>query len=167
MIFNISSFTSPDICIAFNQQVINFCNKEDICSVELLLEFARSILSWNELDEFPSVKECNSLNDSNLIRECFESFLSNHLLEKIDLSNVIIKNPINDTVTISLLINNSGKVTISKKNIPENIILNIPNFEILLDNSVDLLPIVLPATKTNLGVSVNSKFDLPIIIKSK
>ena len=53
------------------------------------------------------------------------------------------------------------------KNIPENIILNIPNFEILLDNSVDLLPIVLPATKTNLGVSVNSKFDLPIIIKSK
>ena len=80
---------------------------------------------------------------------------------------MIIKNPINDTVTISLLINNSGKVTISKKNIPENIILNIPNFEILLDNSVNLLPIVLPATKTNLGVSVNSKFDLPIIIKSK
>ena len=124
-------------------------------------------ITWNELDEFPSVKDCNNLNEPYLIRECFESFLSDHLLEKIDLSNVIIKNPINDTVTISLLINNSGKVTISKKNIPENIILNIPNFEILLDNSVDLLPIVLPATKTNLGVSVNSKFDLPIIIKSK
>lgn len=72
-------------------------------------------ITWSELDEFPSVKECNNLNDSNLIRECFESFLSDHLLEKIDLSNVIIKNPINDTVTISLLINNSGKVTISKK----------------------------------------------------
>ena len=80
-------------------------------------------ITWSELDEFPSVKECNSLNDSNLIRECFESFLSNHLLEKIDLSNVIIKNPINDTVTISLLINNSGKVTISKKNIPETVFL--------------------------------------------
>ena len=50
-------------------------------------------ITWNELDEFPSVKECNSLNDSNLIRECFESFLSDHLLEKIDLSNIIIKNP--------------------------------------------------------------------------
>ena len=31
-------------------------------------------------------------------------------LEKIDLSNVIIKNPINDTVTISLLINNSSEI---------------------------------------------------------
>ena len=124
-------------------------------------------ITWSELDEFPSVKECNDLNGSNLIKECFESFLSNQILEKLDLSHVIIKKPINDTLTISLLINSSGKVMISKKNIPQNIIENIPNFEVLLNNSVDQLPKVLPATKTNLGVSVNSKFDLPIIIKSK
>ena len=93
-------------------------------------------ITWSELDEFPSVKECNSLNDSNLIRECFESFLSNQILEKLDLSNVIINKPINDTLTISLLINNSGKVTISEKDIPQNIIENIPSFEILLANSM-------------------------------
>ena len=124
-------------------------------------------ITWSELDEFPSVKECNSLNDSNLIRECFESFLSNQILEKLDLSNVIINKPINDTLTISLLINNSGKVTISDKDIPQNIIENIPSFEILLANSIDSLPIVLPAIKTNLGITVNSKFKLPIIVKSK
>ena len=124
-------------------------------------------ITWSELDEFPSVKECNSLNDSNLIRECFESFLSNQILEKLDISNVIINKPINDTLTISLLINNSGKVTISEKDIPQNIIENIPSFEILLVNSVDSLPIVLPAIKTNLGITVNSKFELPIIVKSK
>ena len=26
-------------------------------------------ITWSELDEFPSVKECNSLNDSNLIKQ--------------------------------------------------------------------------------------------------
>ena len=124
-------------------------------------------ITWNELDEFPSVKECNDLNDSNLIKECFESFLSNQIIEKLDLSQVIIKKPINDTLTISLLINSSGKVMISKKNIPQNIIENIPNFQVLLNSSVDLLPKVFPATKTNLGVSVNSKYELPIIVKSK
>ena len=124
-------------------------------------------ITWNELDEFPSVKDCNNLNESYLIRECFESFLSNQILEKLDLSNVIINKPINDTLTISLLINNLGKVTISEKDIPQNIIENIPNFEILLVNSVDSLPIVLPAIKTNLGITVNSKFKLPIIVKSK
>ena len=124
-------------------------------------------ISWNESDELPSVKECNDLNDSNIIKECFESFLSNQIIEKLDLSQVIIKKPINDSLTISLLINSSGKVMISKKNIPQSIIQNIPNFEVLLNNSIDLLPKVLPATKTNLGISVNSKFELPIIIKSK
>ena len=124
-------------------------------------------ITWTEFDEFPSVKDCNSLNESNLIRECFESFLSNQILEKLDLSNVIINKPINDTLTISLLINNSGKVTISKINIPQIIIENIPNFEILLVNSIDSLPMVLPAIKTNLGIKVNSKFELPIIVKSK
>lgn len=124
-------------------------------------------ISWNESDELPSVKECNDLKDSNIIKECFESFLSNQILEKLDLSNVIINKPIIDTLTISLLINNSGKVTISEKDIPQNIIENIPNFEILLVNSVDSLPIVLPAIKTNLGITVNSKFELPIIVKSK
>ena len=52
-------------------------------------------ITWNELDEFPSVKDCNNLNESYLIRECFESFLSNQILEKLDLSNVIINKPIN------------------------------------------------------------------------
>ena len=132
-----------------------------------LTETINEKITWSELDEFPSVKECNSLNDSNLIRECFESFLSNQILEKLDLSNVIINKPINDTLTISLLINNSGKVTISEKDIPQNIIENIPSFEILLANSIDSLPIVLPAIKTNLGITVNSKFKLPIIVKSK
>ena len=43
----------------------------------------------------------------------------------------------------------------------------ISNFESILDNAIDSLPIVLPATKTTLGISVNSKFQLPIILKSK
>ena len=132
-----------------------------------LIETFDDKITWNELDEFPSVKDCSHLNESYLIRKCFESFLSNQILEKLDLSNVIINRPISDTLTISLLINNSGKVTISEQDIPQNIIENIPNFEILLVNSVDSLPIVLPAIKTNLGITVNSKFELPIIVKSK
>ena len=56
---------------------------------------------------------------------------------------------------------------VTKKDIPQNIIENIPSFEILLANSIDSLPIVLPAIKTNLGITVNSKFKLPIIVKSK
>ena len=49
-------------------------------------------------------------------------------------------------------------ISISTKIIPNNISEVIPKFDILLNDAIDSLPIVLPAVKTSLGVSVNSKF---------
>ena len=65
-----------------------------------------------------------------------------------------------------ILVNNIGAISISNKIIPKNIIDIIPEFDKLLHEAVDSLPVVLPANKTSLGVTVNSKFQLPIILKS-
>ena len=124
-------------------------------------------ITWTSNDEFPSIELCNELTESRLVNDCFKNFLSSEILKNLDLSKITIEKPLNDTVNIELLIDNKGKISISDKVIPENIIQMISNFEIFLDNAIDSLPIVLPATKTTLGVSVNSKFQLPIILKSK
>ena len=122
--------------------------------------------TWSSYDEYPSVKACNELIESNLIKECFKNFLSKEILKNINLSNIIIYQPINDTVNITLLVNNKGAISISNQIIPKNIIDIIPEFDTLLHEAVDSLPVVLPANKTSLGVTVNSKFQLPIILKS-
>ena len=124
-------------------------------------------ITWTSNDEFPSIELCNELSESRLVNDCFRNFLSSEILKNLKISKIIIEKPLNDTVNIELLIDNKGKISISDKVIPENIIQMISNFEIFLDNAIDSLPIVLPATKTTLGVSVNSKFQLPIILKSK
>ena len=124
-------------------------------------------ISWENNDELPSIESCNDLVEKNLIKECFKKFLSNKILKNLNFSEIIINDPINDTVNVTLLINNKGMISISTKIIPNNIIEVIPKFDILLNNSIDSLPIVLPAVKTSLGVSVNSKFQLPIILKTK
>ena len=124
-------------------------------------------ITWTSNDEFPSVDLCNELSESRLVNDCFKNFLSSEILKNLNLSKITIEKPLNDTVNIELLIDNKGKISISDKVIPENIIQMISNFEIFLDNAIDSLPSVLPATKTTLGVSVNSKFQLPIILKSK
>ena len=124
-------------------------------------------ITWTSNDEFPSIELCNELTESRLVNDCFKNFLSSEILKNLNLSKITIEKPLNDTVNIELLIDNKGKISISDKVIPENIIQMISNFEIFLDNAIDSLPIVLPATKTTLGVSVNSKFQLPIILKSK
>jgi len=122
---------------------------------------------WKSSDEYPSVKLCNDLEETDLIKQCFQNFLSNQIFEKLKLNQFLIEKPINDTVYISLLIDNKGKISITDKNIPKSTINVIPNFESIITNIIDSIPYVLPATKTNLGVSVTSKFKLPIIIKSK
>ena len=124
-------------------------------------------ITWTSNDEFPSIELCNELTESRLVNDCFKNFLSSEILKNLNLSKITIEKPLNDTVNIELLIDNKGKISISDKVIPENTIQMISNFEIFLDNAIDSLPIVLPATKTTLGVSVNSKFQLPIILKSK
>tara|TARA_B100001175_G_scaffold8691_1_gene6831 strand:- start:130 stop:600 length:471 start_codon:yes stop_codon:yes gene_type:complete len=122
---------------------------------------------WKSSDEYPSVRLCNDLKATDLIKECFQTFLSNQIFDKLKLNQILIDKPINDTVYISLLIDNRGEISITDKNIPKSTINIIPNFESIITNIIDSLPNVLPATKTNLGVSVRSKFKLPIIIKSK
>ena len=68
-------------------------------------------------------------------------------------------------MNITLLVNN---IELSQYQIKlfKNIIDIIPEFDKLLHEAVDSLPVVLPANKTSLGVTVNSKFQLPIILKS-
>ena len=122
---------------------------------------------WKSSDEYPSVKLCNDLEETDLIKQCFQTFLSNQIFEKLKLNQFLIEKPINDTVYISLLIDNKGKISIIDKNIPKSTINVIPKFESIITHIIDSIPDVLPATKTNLGVSVTSKFKLPIIIKSK
>ena len=124
-------------------------------------------ITWSNSDEFPSVQSCNELIQSELIKECFKNFLSDEILKNLNLSKVLIDKPVNDTVNITLLVDNKGNISIIDKIIPEKIIDAIPNFNFLLINSIDSLPIVLPGTKTSLGITVNSKFQLPIILKSQ
>lgn len=124
-------------------------------------------ITWSSSDEFPSVQSCNELIQSELIKECFKNFLSDEILKNLNLSKVLIDKPVNDTVNITLLVDNKGNISIIDKIVPEKIIDAIPNFNLLLINSIDSLPIVLPGTKTSLGINVNSKFQLPIILKSQ
>ena len=122
---------------------------------------------WNSTDEYPSIKLCNDLKETALIRKCFQAFLSNQIFIKLTKKEILINKSIDDTVIISLLINNKGKISINNESIPKNVSDNIPDFQNIIRIIIDSLPNVLPATKTNLGVSVNSKFELPIILKSK
>ena len=48
----------------------------------------------------------------------------------------------------------------------DKLVNKIPELKTLIGNSLEKIPSLYPATKTNMGIPVSSKFSLPLIIKS-
>ncbi len=67
---------------------------------------------------------------------------------------------------ISILIDKDGKISIYDSEINLKVKKQIPLIDSILYDAINNLPKVLPAIKTNIGVEVNSRFELPIIIKT-
>ena len=80
--------------------------------------------------------------------------------------DIKIKSILNDTVFFELTIDKNGQIILDKISDYNQIMNSIDNFEDSVKNIFKSLPKVLPATKTNLGVTVNSKIKLPVILKS-
>ena len=131
------------------------------------IEISSSIIKWNVNDELPSIKLCDEIV-SELERDiCFKEKLIRLIYDNIDFSEIVVENNLNDTLIISILINQRGKISLLKSFVPKKIKNHIPIIDTIILKAINDLPNILPATKTNIGVQVSSSFELPIILKTK
>ena len=131
------------------------------------IEVSSSITKWNVKDEPPSIKLCDEIG-SELERDiCFKEKLTRLIYDSFDLSEILVENKLNDTLIISIIINQRGKISLLKSFIPNKIKNQIPKIDTIILKAINNLPKILPATKTNIGVQVSSSFELPIILKTK
>ena len=131
------------------------------------IEISSSITKWNVKDEPPSIKLCDEIG-SELERDiCFKEKLTRLIYDSIDFSEIEVENKLNDTLIISILINQTGKISLLKSFIPNKIKNQIQKIDTIILKAINNLPKILPATKTNIGVQVSSSFELPIILKTK
>ena len=123
-------------------------------------------VNWSENDEPPSIKLCDKISSDTERLICFKNNLIKLISENLDFTKTEVKKHLNDTILVSILIDKSGKVSflnaLSNLKIKEE----IPLIDRILNDAINRLPNILPATKTNIGVQVSSKFELPLIIKS-
>ena len=131
------------------------------------VQIPSSITNWNVNDEPPSIKLCDQI-ESELNRNiCFQNELIKLIYENIDFSEIVVERDLNDTLILSILINKKGEISFFKSVIPLQIKNQIPLIDSILNKAIKRLPRILPATKTNIGVQVNSSFELPLILKTK
>lgn len=128
------------------------------------IEIPSSVTKWNANDEPPSIKLCDEINSELERNICFQEKLTRLIYDNIDFSEITVEKKLNDTLILSLLIDQKGKISFLNTSISLKIKSQIPLIDIILRKAVSELPIILPATKTNIGVQVSSSLELPLIL---
>ncbi len=123
-------------------------------------------ISWKNNDEFPSINYCDQFKLNSERFNCFKNKLSELILDTFDFESVSVFESLNDTIKLYILVNKKGEISLLDKKINKLIKNQIPSIELILDSAITKLPNVFPAIKTSLGVEVDSKFELPLILKT-
>ena len=122
--------------------------------------------SWSKKDQAPSYPECESLKKQEQL-DCFQNIISERLMMSISDANMVANTPLDEIVDITLRIDKTGAFSLVEAEIPNFILESLPYLESALNEAILNLPQALPATKTNVGVYVDTQFTLPIQITAQ
>ena len=125
-----------------------------------------TVINYNEVDVYPLFLDCNNCDTSEKQNLCFEMELIRRLQKITNKNSLGANKQIRDTVMVDILVDNQGKISISKIHKNQNVLEQIPELDSLLYQSIAELPAaVQPSLKR--GIPVNSMFKLPIVVSPK
>lgn len=141
----------------------NFETKK-ISSEEVLDQETRS-LNWKEVDEYPAFENCKNISELEKARDCFEVTVANSVNSYLARQEPIVTESIDEVVYVHLEISKTGKPTIDSVEVDTLVTNQIPELKMWLQQSIDSLPKIFPASKR--GIPVSSVFKMPIVIKAE
>jgi hypothetical protein len=130
---------------------------------ELLKQELKKI-NWDEVDEFPSVLQCDTIKDAAIKKQCFFDYMAQTIQERIGIDTLRIEYPEIDTINVKITINTDSSLQFETQYTNDSIALaDKTKIDSILMSRLSDFPKVEPAIKR--GVKVKTQFVLPVIIK--
>lgn len=147
--------------------VLTGCNNFETKKItsEEVLELESKTLNWKEVDEYPAFENCKNITELDKARDCFETSVANSVYAYLARQEPIVTEVIDDTIYLHLEISRTGKPEIASIDVDTLVTNQIPELKLWLQQSIDSLPKIYPASKR--GIPVNSVFTMPIVIKAE
>ena len=92
------------ICSGCNGFELNKISSKDVVEEEI------HQINWSKVDSYPTFDLCESLSEREKIKACFEETIALHFYEQLSTFHPLERNTNNDTITLSLKINDKGLV---------------------------------------------------------
>jgi hypothetical protein len=128
-----------------------------------LLQKELKAINWEEVDEFPSFTDCDSLNNNTQRQQCFFEYLTELIQEKLSNDTLSVLYPELDTIEVMITIFPDAKMKFEPRFPKDSVAYDTIKIHNILHARLVDFPKVNPAIKH--GIPVKTKFILPVILK--
>lgn len=143
-------------CQYFEKQVPN---------EKVLLEKQLKEINWNEVDEYPSVVDCEKLKDVAQRKQCFFEFLTTAIQQKLAVDTLSSMFPQLDTIEVRVTVFPNASMEFEPQFSKDSVAYDTIKIDSILRARLVDFPRVNPAIKR--GIPVKTQFVLPVIIKQE
>jgi hypothetical protein len=130
-----------------------------------LLEKQLKEINWNEVDEYPSVVDCEKLTDATQRKQCFFEFLTTTIQQKLAVDTLSTLFPKLDTIEVKVTVFPNSTMEFEPQFPKDSVAYDTIKIDSILRIRLVNFPKVNPAIKR--GIPVKTKFVLPVIIKTE
>ena len=120
----------------------------------------------DEVDEYPSFKECESITTKDEKLKCFTDRLSKAYQEALNSQKLAIGGALSDTIKVTLVVSNEGVLSVKSVEASDNTLELLPDLEKILKDKTAGFEFVLTPAKKN-QVNVTTEYVLPFVIDVK
>lgn len=134
-------------------------------TTEAILKEELETFNWIDVDSYPTFDVCNKEANQDEKKQCFEQTLSRKITQYLEQQIIVVTTDVNDTLQLKLHATSKGHLQLEAIKMDTLTQQQIPQIETLIQQSIKTLPKLYPALKR--GQQVNTRFELPLIIKVK
>ncbi len=147
--------------------ILSSCQYFDkqVPSEKELLQKELKAINWKEVDEFPSVVDCQKIENKIQRQQCFFEYMTQLIQQKLSTDTLSILYPELDTIEVKVTIFPNSVMKFEPQFPKDSVAYDTIKIDSILKARLINFPKVNPAIKR--GIPVKTQFILPVIIKAE
>lgn len=134
-------------------------------SKEELLQKELKTINWNQVDQYPSISECEGIEPKEQRQLCFFQYLTTIIQQKISQDTLPFLGVDVDTITVKVTIFPDASIAFEPQFPQDSVAYDKIRIDSVLTEKLKNFPRINPALKR--GIPVKTQFILPVILKQE
>lgn len=145
--------------------LFNSCQYFDkqVPSEKELLQKELKNINWKEVDEFPSVAECEKIENKIDRQQCFFEYMTQLIQHKLSVDTLSVLYPELDTIEVKVTVFPNSRIIFEPLFPKDSVAYDTVKIDSILKIRLVGFPKINPAIKR--GIPVKTQFILPVILK--